>query len=297
MMNHTRTFMLLAAMTALFMGVGWLLGQTTGMVIAFFVALAMNAYSYWNADTIVLNAYRARPASDYGRDPRVQTYHDDVVRLAERAGLPTPKIYIIPTQQPNAFATGRNPQNAAVAATEGLLAMLSREEIAGVMAHELAHVKNRDTLTMTVTATIAGAIGILGTIAYFFGGGRDRGNTLALLIVIPIASAAAAVVQMAISRAREYEADRIGAEIAGDPRWLASALRKIAGEAPRRENERAEDNPATAHLFIINPLNGKRADNLFSTHPATTNRVARLEAMAAEMGLIGAREQPRGPWG
>ncbi len=298
-MNQTRTFMLLAAMTALFMGVGWLLGQQTGMIIAFVIAVALNFFSYWNADRIVLNAYRARPAEDYGDDARVRAYREDVVRLAERAGMPVPKIYVIPVDQPNAFATGRDPQHAAVCATHGLLSMLNREEIAGVMAHELAHVKNRDTLTMTVTATIAGAVGILANIAFFFGGGRDRGGGLALLVVALLAPIAAAIVQMAISRTREYEADRIGAEIAGNPLWLASALQKISGQASRYENEPAEDNPATAHVFIVNPLNGARADNLFSTHPATGNRVARLEAMAAQLGVtsLGAGARRPGPWG
>jgi heat shock protein HtpX len=184
--------------------------------------------------------------------------------------------------------------------------MLSREEVAGVMAHELAHVKNRDTLTMTVTATIAGAIGMLANFAFFFGGGRDRGGALAMLVVMLLAPLAAALVQMAISRAREYEADRVGAEIAGDPRWLASALEKIAHGARRIENGPAETNPATAHMFIVNPLSGRRADGLFATHPATQNRVDRLMALAAQMGVGGGRvpgssgpwgARPAGPWG
>ena len=304
--NHMRTFMLLAAMTALFMGVGWLVGGATGMAIAFLVALGLNVFSYWNADTIVLKSYRARPAEDYGDDPRVRAYLEDTRALARRAGLPEPKICVIDMPQPNAFATGRDPHHAAVVATTGLLSMLSRQEVAGVMAHELAHVKNRDTLTMTVTATIAGAIGMLANFAFFFGGGRDRGGVLAMLVVMLLAPLAAALVQMAISRSREYEADRVGAEIAGDPRWLASALAKIAGGARRIENRAAENNPATAHLFIINPLHGKGADNLFSTHPATQNRISRLEAMAAGMTPTGFTAgsrggpwcgRPTGPWG
>jgi heat shock protein HtpX len=296
--NHLRTFTLLAAMTALFMGVGWLVGGQAGMAVAFLIALGLNVFSYWNADAIVLKAYRARPAEEFGSDPRVRAYLEDVRALAHRAGLPEPKIAVVDMPQPNAFATGRDPHHAAVVATTGLLRMLSREEVAGVMAHELAHVKNRDTLTMTVTATIAGAIGMLANFAFFFGGGRDRGGVLAMLVVMLLAPLAAAAVQMAISRTREYEADRVGAEIAGDPRWLASALEKIAHGARRIENAPAESNPATAHLFIVNPLNGRRADNLFSTHPATQNRIDRLLALAAEMGVGGGRVTgASGPWG
>ncbi len=295
--NHMRTFMLLAAMTALFMGVGWLIGGQSGMLIAFVIALGLNAFSYWNSDTIVMRAYRAKPAEELSHDPRVRAYLRDVRDLADRAGLPHPKICIVDMPQPNAFATGRDPHHAAVVATTGLLQMLSREEVAGVMAHELAHVKNRDTLTMTVTATIAGAIGMLANFAFFFGGGRDRGGALAMIVVMLLAPLAAALVQMAISRTREYEADRVGAEIAGDPRRLASALAKIAHGARRIENSPAEHNPATAHMFIINPLHGKGADNLFSTHPATANRIARLEDLAAQMGLAGGGGAGGGPWG
>ncbi|MGD2131915.1 MAG: zinc metalloprotease HtpX [Maricaulaceae bacterium] len=294
--NHLRTFALLAAMTALFMGVGYVVGGATGMTIAFFIALGLNVFSYWNSDSIVLRAYRARPANAIA-DPRVRAYEQDTAALAERAGLPIPKIYVIDQPQPNAFATGRDPQHGAVVATTGLLQMLSREEVAGVMAHELAHIKNRDTLTMTLTATIAGAIGMLSTFAFFIGGGRDRGGALAAIVVMLLAPLAAGLVQMAISRTREYEADRVGAEISGNPLWLASALEKIAGGARRIENRQAENNPATAHMFIINPLSGKGADNLFSTHPATANRIARLEALAANMGLGGATGRGAGPWG
>ncbi len=298
-MNHTRTFMLLAAMTALFMGVGFLVGGPAGMVIAFFVAVALNAFSYWNADKIVLKAYRAQPAERFANDPAIRAYLEDTRRLAASAGLPEPNICVIDMPQPNAFATGRDPRHAAVVATTGLLRMLTREEVAGVMAHELAHVKNRDTLTMTVTATIAGAVGILSSFAFFFGGGRERGGALAMLLVMLLAPIAAAIVQFAISRSREYEADRVGAEICGDPLWLASALEKIAGGAKRIANDRAERNPATAHMFIINPLSGRGADSLFSTHPATANRVARLEALATEMGRPVRRTAyvDEGPWG
>lgn len=289
-MNHTKTFMLLAAMTALFCGVGYMVGGVAGMAIAFAVALAMNAFAYWNADKMVLRHFNAQPADANHPSPIVRNYYADTVALAERAGMPTPKIYIIDNPQPNAFATGRDPQNAAVAATTGLLQMLNRDEIRGVMAHELAHVKNRDTLTMTVTATIAGAIGMLANFAVFFGGRDENGqpaNPLAGIAIMILAPLAASLVQMAISRSREYEADRVGAEIAGDPNALASALDKIEFYARGQLNIDAERNPATAHLFIINPLAGKGADNLFSTHPATQNRVAALLQMAARQPIRG----------
>jgi heat shock protein HtpX len=222
--------------------------------------------------------------------------HGIVEQLAVNAGLPMPRVYVIENDQPNAFATGRNPENAAVAATTGLLRRLSSEEPAGVLAHELAHVKNRDTLTMTITATIAGAISMLANFGLFFGafGGGNRNNPLGIvgvLLVAILAPMAAALVQMAISRSREYEADRIGAEICGQPLWLAAALEKIQAAAGRIDNVAAERNPATAHMFIINPLHARAMDSLFSTHPSTANRVARLRQMAAEKG--GA---PR-PWG
>jgi heat shock protein HtpX len=235
-----------------------------------------------------------------------------VRELSHRAGLPMPKVYLMDNPQPNAFATGRNPENAAVAATTGLLQMLNRDEIAGVMAHELAHVKNHDTLTMTITATLAGAISMLTNFGMMFGGNRNNNGvgmigTIAMMILAPLA---AMVVQMAISRTREYAADRMGSEISGKPLALASALNKIAGAAHAIPNEAAEANPATAHLFIINPLSGERMDNLFSTHPATENRIAELQKIAAEMGAMpgassmprvsgvtGPKARPRGPWG
>ena len=294
MMNHTRTAILLAVMTGIFVVVGSMLGGEQGMVIAFLVACAMNFFAYWNADKIVLRMYGAREVSQ----AEAPQFHGIVAGLAERAGLPMPKVYLIDNPQPNAFATGRNPQNAAVAATSGLLQMLTPEEVAGVMAHELAHVKSRDTLTMTVTATIAGAIGMLAQFGMFFGmRGSDNRNPLGAIGAIAamiIAPLAAGLVQMAISRGREYEADRIGAEICGNPQWLASALQKISGAAHAIPNQEAEANPATAHLFIINPLAGGARDSLFSTHPSTENRVARLMGMARGAGGGGAR---RGPWG
>lgn len=321
-MNHLKTFILLAVLTALFGGLGYLIGGATGMAIALLFAGGMNLFSYWNADKIVLRMYRAQPVDESHPNAVVRNYVADVRQMAADAGMPQPQVAIIPNDQPNAFATGRNPENAAVCATTGLLDMLTREEVRGVMAHELAHVKNRDTLTMTVTATIAGAIAALANFALFFGGGDDRERpggligTLALMILAPMA---AGLVQMAISRAREYEADRVGAEIAGDPHALASALQKIETYARRIHNPTAERNPASGQLFIINPLAGKGADNLFSTHPATGNRVRALMELGTKMGMrpravaepIPPRpsaaptttgvpttpDRPRGPWG
>ncbi|HSM20105.1 MAG TPA: zinc metalloprotease HtpX [Hyphomicrobiales bacterium] len=292
-MNLFKTALLLAALTGLFMAVGFLIGGQTGMAIAFAVALAMNAFSYWNADKIVLRMHNAREVDERSAPEFFAT----VRQLATAAELPMPRVYVIESDQPNAFATGRNPENAAVAATTGLLRALSQEEVAGVMAHELAHVKNRDTLIMTVTATIAGAISMLANFAFFFGGNRNNNGlgligTLAIMILAPLG---AALVQMAISRTREYSADRLGAEICGRPLWLASALQKISGAAARIRNPAAERNPATAHLFIVNPLSGERMDNLFSTHPATENRVAQLTALAEEWGTSGGRRGAAGP--
>lgn len=275
-MNMMRTAMLLAFMTALFMGVGYLIGGQTGMLIAFVVAAGMNFFSYWNSDRMVLSAYHAQEVDESSAPEFYRMVRD----LSANAGLPMPRVYVFDNPQPNAFATGRNPQNAAVAASTGLLQRLTPEEVAGVMAHELAHVENRDTLTMTVTATLAGAISMLSNFAFLFGGNReDRNNPLGfvgVLIAMIVAPLAAMLVQMAISRTREYAADRRGAEICGNPRWLASALAKIAGDASHIENDDAERNPATAHMFIINPLSGQRMDNLFSTHPNTENRIAAL---------------------
>jgi len=321
-MNHLKTFILLAAMTALFAGVGYLIGGATGMAIALLFAGGMNLFSYWNADKIVLKMYRAQPVDEQHPNAVVRNYVADVRQMARDAGLPQPQVAIIPNDQPNAFATGRNPENAAVCATTGLLDMLTREEVRGVMAHELAHVKNRDTLIMTVTATIAGAVAALANFALFFGGNdRERPGgiigTIALMLLAPMA---AGLVQMAISRGREYEADRVGAEIAGDPQALASALQKIDAYAKRITNQTAERNPASGQMFIINPLAGRGADNLFSTHPATGNRVRALMELGAKMGIQSRARtpdltqprpaagftttgvpttptEPRGPWG
>ena len=296
MMNTMRTGLLLAGMTGLFLAVGYLIGGQGGMVMAFLFALAMNGWAYWNSDKMVLRMTRAEQV-DASSAP---DYYRLIEELARRAELPMPKVYIVREDQPNAFATGRNPENSAVAATTGLLKSLSREELAGVMAHELAHIKNRDTLTMTITATLAGAISMLANFAMFFGGRRDNPlgivGVLAMVILAPLS---AMLVQMAISRTREYVADRAGAEISGNPLWLASALGKIARAAGRIENRAAEANPSMAHMFIVNPLSGARMDSLFSTHPAPENRIAELERLAAEWGE-GARPAmaaPRGPWG
>ena len=300
-MNTVRTAMLLALMTALFMGVGYLIGGSGGMMIAFMIAAGMNLFSYWNADKMVLRMHRAVEVDERN----APEYYGIVRDLAARAGLPMPKVYLIDNPQPNAFATGRNPQNAAVAATTGLLDRLTPQEVAGVMAHELAHVQNRDTLTMTITATLAGAISMLGNFAFFMGGSRDNNNNplgmIGVLVAIIVAPLAAMIVQMAISRTREYSADRRGAEICGQPLWLASALGKIARAATAIHNPDAERNPATAHLFIINPLSGERMDNLFSTHPDTGNRIAALQKMASEFGSpTPVKPEARaesGPWG
>lgn len=278
MSGYAKTAVLLAGMTGLFMAVGFLLGGQGGMLIAFVIALGMNVFAYWNSGSIVLRQYGAREVSAQSH-PQLHTM---VARLAERAALPMPRVYVIDNPQPNAFATGRNPAHGAVAVTTGLMQQLDDTELAGVIAHELAHIKNRDTLIMTVTATIAGAISMLANFALFFGRGRNSGmgliGTIAIMILAPLA---AMLVQMAISRSREYEADRIGAGIAGNPMGLAGALDKIASGAARIDNHAAENNPATAHLFIINPLHAHKRDSLFSTHPATENRIKRLRALAS----------------
>jgi len=295
-MNVFRTGILLAALAALFGVVGYLIGGAGGMMFALLFAAATNFLAYWNADKIVLRMYRAEQVDGSHASGAVRRYAETVSALATRAGLPEPKIYIIDSEQPNAFATGRNPENAAVAATTGLLRMLTEEEVAGVMAHELAHVKNRDTLTMTVTATIAGAITALANFALVFGGNRNNGGLIGALAIMLLAPLAAGLVQMAISRGREYEADRIGAEICGHPEWLASALAKISRGAAAIPNAVAERHPETGQMMIVNPLSGQGPDNLFSTHPATQNRIERLMAMAGGAAASFEARQ-RGPWG
>lgn len=290
-MNTLRTGLLLAVMTGLFVAVGALVGGSQGVLIAFGIALAMNAFAYWNSDKVLLRMYGARQV-DAASAPELFRM---IERLSQNAGIPMPKVYIMENPQPNAFATGRDPQHAAVAFTTGIMEQLSSEELAGVAAHELAHIKHRDTLTMTITAVIAGAISMLANMAFFMGGDRRNqpGGMAIMLVVTLLAPVAAMLVQAAISRSREYEADRAGAEISGRPMWLASALgqieRSVRGGAP---NPEADANPATAHLFIINPLHGGLS-GLFSTHPSTEERIARLTAMAG-----GEIVSPRkGPWG
>lgn len=284
--SYLKTAVLIAALTAFFMAIGFLIGGMAGALIALGIAAVMNLFAYWNSDKMVLRMHGAQEVSASS----APELHRIVRDLVSRNGMPMPKVYLMDNEQPNAFATGRNPQNAAVAATTGLLRICSREEVAGVMAHELAHVRNRDTLIMTVTATIAGAISMLATWAMFMGGNRNSGGGVIVGILVAIlAPIAAALVQMAISRTREYEADRGGAEISGQPLWLASALQKLNRAAHEIPNEEAEANPAAAHVFIVNPLHTHKIDGLFSTHPNADNRVARLVELAQQMGQASGR--------
>ena len=300
-MSYFRTGILLAAMTALFMGIGFLVGGQGGMIVALLVAMAMNLFAYWNSDKMVLSMYGARQVDERSA-PELYAM---VRRLAGDAGLPMPRVFIMENQQPNAFATGRNPEHAAVAVTTGLLQTLNADELEGVLAHELTHIKHRDTLLMTITATIAGAISMLANFGFYFGGARNNDNNMgpiATLLLVILGPLAAGLVQMAVSRGREYEADRGGAEISKQPLALASALRKIAGAAEHVPNPAAERNPASAHLFIVNPLSGARMDNLFSTHPNVENRIAQLNEIAQTMGQTRVPQRPSGagaagPWG
>lgn len=287
-MNLLRTGLLMALMTGLFVAIGALLGGAAGMVIAFLFAAGLNAFAYWNSDKAVLRMYGATPVDEGSAPDLVHLVH----QLSANAGLPMPRVFIADNPQPNAFATGRNPEHAAVCVTRGLLQQVSQEELAGVLAHELAHVKNRDTLTMTITATIAGAISMLANFAFFMGGDRRNGlGIIGMIAVSLLAPIAAVLVQAAISRTREYEADRLGAEISGRPLWLASALRRIEHGARQIANTEADAHPASAHLFIINPLHSNFA-GLFASHPSTDDRVARLETIAAQMNA----GTPAGPW-
>jgi heat shock protein HtpX len=286
-----KTGILLAVMTAIFVGMGALIGGQSGMVIAFVLALGMNAFSFWNADRIVLRMHGAQEVDEHS----APDYYRIVRELAHRAGLPMPRVYVMHSAQPNAFATGRSPERSAVCASTGLLEMLSREEVAAVMAHELAHIKNRDTLIMTVSATIAGAISVMANMLQFsmlFGGRDSRGNILGVIAAAILAPFAAMLIQMAISRSREYYADRIGAEIVGNPAWLASALTRIHQAARGIPMESAERIPASAHLFIVNPLTGGTIDNLFRTHPNVENRINALEELAREMGTADFGQPP-----
>ena len=283
MAGYVRTALLLAGLTALFAAVGFAIAGEQGMILAFVLACGMNVFAWWNSDRVVLGMHNAQPIGPQDA-PRLYAM---TAALASRAGLPMPKLYVIHEDQPNAFATGRSPEKGAVAVNTGLLDMMSEREVAGVIAHELAHIKNRDTLIMTITATLAGAIGMLAQFGMVFGRSNQRNNAfgpIGTILLVVLAPIAAMIVQMAVSRSREYEADRIGAEIAGDPRGLASALLRLEQYKQGRLNEAAEANPARAHVFIINPLSGLRMDGLFSTHPATANRVAALERMAGGMG-------------
>lgn len=282
-MNMLKTTMLLAALTALFMALGYTLGGSGGAILSLLVAAGMNLFTYWNADKIVLKMHNAREV-DASSEPN---FYGMVANLARRANMPVPRVYIIDSPHPNAFATGRNPENAAVAATTGLLSMLNRDEVEGVMAHELAHVKNRDTLIMTMVATIAGALSMLANFGLFFRG-NDR-NGLAALLAIFIAPFAAMIVQLAISRTREYGADRTGAEISGNPLALASALSKISGAAQAIPNPVSARNPSAAQLYIV----PTHVSEMFSTHPATENRIAELQLLAERMGTSQIAKAPR----
>ncbi len=287
-MGYARTALLLAAMTGLFLAVGYVIGGHQGMAIALGVSILIHFFTYWNADKLVLSMYRAKPIDK----EQASDLHDLVANLAARADLPMPKLYLIENPQPNAFATGRNPDHAAIAVTAGLLRLLDKAELAGVLSHELAHIKNRDSLLMNMTAILAGAIGMLANFGFLFGRSRTRGNggpaggilALAAIILAPLA---AMLVQLAISRGREYEADRVGASISGKPHDLANALAKISATAREIPNLPAEEHPASAHLFIVNPLQGVRADNLFSTHPSPENRIQRLLAMESPPSIAG----------
>lgn len=283
-MNVVRTGILMALMTGLFLAVGFLIGGEAGAAIAFLFAAGSNLFAYWNSDKMVLRMYGAREADETSAPELVHL----VRQLATKAGLPMPRVFIAENEQPNAFATGRNPEHAAVCVTTALLQRLDNEELAGVLAHELSHVKNRDTLTMTIVATLAGAVSMLANFAFFMGGRR---NFIGSLLVMLFAPLAAVLVQSAISRTREYEADRMGAEISGRPLWLASALQRIDRNAQVTPNPEADAHPATAHMFIINPLHGGLT-SLFASHPSTEERIARLKAIAAQMD----QEPDRGPW-
>ena len=279
MFNLMKTAILMAAITALFMAIGSLLGGRQGMMLALIVALGMNFFSYWFSDTLVLKMYNAQQV-DESSAPQ---FYGMVRDLAQRAQLPMPKVYLINEDAPNAFATGRNPEHAAVAATTGILRVLTERELRGVMAHELSHVRHRDILISTISATMAGAISMLANFAMFFGGRNSEGrstNPFVGILVMLLAPIAASLIQMAISRAREFEADRGGAEISGDPQALASALEKIHRIAQGIPLETAERHPETAQMMIMNPLSAGGLRGMFSTHPPTEERVQRLLAMA-----------------
>lgn len=281
--NWMKTFVLMAAIVALFGSVGAAMGGAGGMMIALVLAAAMNVYAYWFSDKAVLKMYGAMEVTP--DNTQFRNYYTMVKELAENAQLPMPKVYVINESQPNAFATGRNPENAAVAATVGIMKILNERELRGVMAHELAHVKNRDTLISTISATVAGAIASIAQFGMMFGGGHNANgernvNPLLGMLMMFLAPLAASLIQMAISRAREFEADRMGADISRDPKALASALEKIHHYAHQIPNETAEAHPETGQMMIINPLSGGSLRGLFSTHPQTEERIAKLMALA-----------------
>lgn len=286
-----RTFILLAALTALFLAAGYAIGGEGGMLIALAVAGGMNLFAWWGSDSMVLRMHNAQPVSP----EQAPQLYAMTRQLAQRAGIPMPSLYVIHEDQPNAFATGRSPERGVVAVNTGLLDMMNEREVAGVIAHELAHIKNRDTLIMSVTATIAGAIGFLAQFGFFLSRGQNRNGSpfgaIGMVLLMILGPIAATVVQLAISRAREYEADAEGARICGDPSWLASGLAQLERYKKGRINQTAEANPATAHMFIINPLSGLRLDALFSTHPPTQERIRRL--MALGPGVAGGGPAPR----
>lgn len=293
--GYFRTFVLLAALTAIFGAAGYAIGGTTGALIALAIAAAMNLYAWWGSAGAVLRMHNAQPISEADA-PRLYAM---VGRLAERAGIPMPALYVIHEDQPNAFATGRGPANAAVAVNSGLIDLMTEQQVAGVVAHEMAHIKHRDILVMSIAATLSGAIGMLAQ----FGGmasmrGRDgqRSSPIAAIAVMILGPIAAAMVQMAISRTREYEADREGAEICGDPEWLAGGLERLESYSKRAVNEGAEANPATAHMFIINPLSAGGVRGLFTTHPPTEERVSRLRAMRRTGAAIPEVAAAASPW-
>jgi heat shock protein HtpX len=279
MFNWMKTAILMAGILALFAAVGGAIGGSQGMVLALAVGAAMNLFAYWFSDTLVLRMYHAQEVDETS----APAFYGLVKELSARAGLPMPRVYLIDEEQPNAFATGRNPQHAAVAATTGILRLLTAREIRGVLAHEMTHIQHRDILISTITATIAAAISNLAQFGLFFGGrsSEDRPNAVVQIILVILAPIAAMLIQLAISRAREFEADRGGAEISGDPNALADALIKIEGYVRGTPMAPAEQHPATAQMMIVNPLIGGGLSSLFSTHPSTEERVARLRAMAA----------------
>jgi heat shock protein HtpX len=286
-MNTLKTGILMSLLTGLFLVVGALVGGSGGMLIAFVMAAGLNLFAYWNSDKMLLSMYGARQV-DASSAPDLYRI---VEQLAGNAHLPMPKVFISENPQPNAFATGRNPEHAAVCVTSGLLQRVTNEELAGVIAHELGHVRNRDTLTMTITAVIAGAIGMLANFAFWGGDRRNPLGLIGILLVSMLAPFAAMLVQAAISRSREFEADRAGAELTGRPLWLANALAAIDSSARQIGNPEADANPATAHMFIVNPLHGGFS-GLFASHPSTEERIARLRAMAGQ-----AAATSKGPWG